>query len=132
MLEVAGEPAPQEMDHAAVAVLARDAGAADLDRLALDVGGEARQLELARGVEAVPLGVRARHQAVRADDGAAVLVDDHQVVAERIVGGAIEPALVGGAQALVELEVEDLEAKALHLGEIGFAPREAQTVAARV
>jgi hypothetical protein len=111
-------------------VRARDARAAELDRAGEDVVGQRADVELRRRVEPASRGGHGgRLHPVRADDGAAVALDDDQVVAEGIVRVLVAAGGQRLAEALAELGVEHGEAQPERRVQLGRRAREAGDVA---
>src|SRR5262249_46862445 len=110
--EVAQQAAPQERDDPAAAMVGADARPTDLDHAAAQAE-QARQVELALGIEATgPGDALGRQHAVRPDDLAVGGVAHQEMIAERIEGVRVE-ARLRGLDACAELLDEHLPAKPL-------------------
>ncbi len=113
-----------------MAVLAHDAGTADLDRVGQDVARQRLQRELAGRVEARPaLGHLPGLHAVGADDASGGEILDQQVMAGAIEGILVATGEERGLQPFAELEVEHVEAQMEDLVELLLGASEPQLVA---
>ena len=122
-----GNAFPQQVEHGKTAVLLVDAGPAQLKDLAA-LGFKRAEVEFTRAVVAQRLtGAVARLQPVGAHHQA-VTVLHHQVLALRIKGVGVQPGVVALRQALVQLQVEHLEAQRLHGVQVGGALGQPQAV----
>ena len=115
-LAIAGvddDAAPEQAEHAEMAVIAMHAGAAEFDQLATQRFVR-REIEFLLAVVAEMRGGELPGlEAIGADDFAGVLLLDEQVVAVGVVGILIAPERVRGGEPFAEFEIEDFEAQPL-------------------